>query len=98
MLKIKNYNKLFRKDVGDWRIGSVQETLTSYIIQLNKPNNDKKQVMLERTATISKQNIYELWCWNTDLPTATPKRIMLTLDKISDMDNLVGTIEFLVRD
>ena len=104
MLTIKNYNKLFRMDVGECRVGRVQETLNSYIIHLNKPDGYKRQVMLERNP-IGKERSYELWMWDTNLqsnngnPTSasTPKRIMLKIEYIKDIQRLIGSIEFLNR-
>jgi hypothetical protein len=102
MLTIKNYNKLYRKDVGEYRVAKIQETLNSYIIQLNKPDGYKRQVMLERNP-IGKQREYELWMWDTNaqskngIPTSTstPKRIMLKIEYITDIQKLIGSIEFL---
>ena len=104
MLEIKNYSKLLRKDVGRWRIGKVEVISNAYLIQLWMHDGTKMQVNLERTP-IGEQKEYELWCWN-DKPakvtgliaqTATPIRTMLQLHDIKDMDKLLGSIEFLIR-
>lgn len=98
MLTIENTHKLFRRDVGEWRIGRVEEAAEAYLIQLNKYNGDKMQVNLER---IPIGNSYELWMWSKQnsngVPnTAVPKRIMVLIDTIKDMNKLVDTIKFLI--
>lgn len=104
MLKIENYSKLLRKEVGRWRIGKVEAISSAYLIRLWMQDGTKMQVNLERTP-IGKQKEYELWCWN-DRPskvtgliaqTATPIRIMLQKHNIKDMDKLLGSIEYLIR-
>jgi hypothetical protein len=104
MLKIKNYNKLYKKDVGEWRIGRIDETSTSYIIQFNKPNGDKMQVMLERNGIGSNNGAdYELWRWSQTsksgavAQTATPIRMMLTKEKIKDMNTFLGHLQFIIK-
>lgn len=94
MLKIQNYDKLFGKDMGAWRVGRVDEIETAYLIQLWKNNHDKMQVNLERTA-IHYQ--YELWCWNSDYPTAIPIRKMLSIESIKDMNKLIDIIKLLIQ-
>ncbi len=99
MLTIENTNKLFRRDVGEWRIGIIDETLTSYIIQLNKSNGDKTQIMLERNhVSDGDRRCYELWLWskNPAYP-PTPKRTMLKPNDIKDINKLVSTMEFLIK-
>jgi hypothetical protein len=99
MLTIENTNKLFRIDVGEWRIGRVEEMNTSYIIQLLKPNGDKTQIMLERNHISSgDRRCYELWMWskNPAYP-PTPKRTMLKPNDIKDMNKLVSSMEFLIK-
>jgi hypothetical protein len=99
MLTIENTNKLFRIDVGEWRIGRIEEISTAYLIQLNKSNGDKMQVNLERTPVKSKENLYELWMWskNPSSYSPTPKRTMLKPNDIKDMNKLVSSIEFLIK-
>ena len=94
MLKIKNYDKLLRSDVGPWRIGRVERTQTAYLIHLWKNNHDKIQVNLERTAI---HDEYELWCWNSDYPTAIPIRTMLNIEYIKNMDTLIHSIKLLIK-
>jgi len=94
MLKIKNYDKLLRRNAGPWRISRVERTQTAYLIQLMKPDGEKMQVNLERIP-IGEQ--YELWCWNDDRPTAVPIRTMMSLKDLKIIDLLMGGIEFLIR-
>ena len=103
MLTIKNYTKLYKRDIGSshWRVGKVEQISTAYLIQLNSPTGRKMQVMLERIPVKSKENLYELWCWNSSLlnntiaQTATPIRIMLKLDEIKNIDKLTNSIKSL---
>ena len=104
MLTIQNYNKLFRKDVGNsgWRVGEIFETSTAYLIQLMKPNGEKMQVNLERNPIGAPNLLYELWCWNKQTSvgvanTATPIRTMLPLTDIKYINRLVNSIEFLTN-
>ena len=104
MLNIENYHKLFRQQIDvDWRVGEIFETSTAYLIQLMTIDGRKMQVNLERTPVKSKENLYELWCWNKPTTigvasTATPSRIMLKLNDLKDINDLGGSIEFLTRD
>lgn len=97
MLKIQNYDKLIRKDIGAWRIGRVEEIETAYLIQLWKNNHDKMQVNLERNPIGTPTGLYELWCWNNDTPTAVPIRTMLTLNDVKNIDKVLNGIEFLIN-
>lgn len=104
MLVIQNVNKLLNKVVGVWIVFDIHKTSTAYLIQLHNIDGDKKQINLERTPVKSNENLYELWMWDKTSPTgaitqtATPKRIMLKLGEIKDMNNLMGSMEFLIRE
>ena len=104
MLKIENYSKLFRKDIGnsEWRVCEIFETSTAYLIQLMKPNGEKMQVNLERNPIGAPNPLYELWCWNKQnavgvANTATPIRTMMPLADIKYINRLVNSIEFLIK-
>ena len=99
MLTIENITKVYKKDVGMWRIGRVETINTAYLFILVNPVGNRIQINLERNP-IGLQ--YELWCWdsyqhNTPLPTAVPKRRMLDKDKLKTMDGLVEQIEKLIK-
>ena len=102
MLKITNYHKLFRKDVGFWRVGKIEEIDTAYLIYLMTDKGRKMQVNLERTP-VGNQKQYELWCWSDILrtgvvaQTAVPIRIMVGLDELRDMDTLLSSITSLTN-
>lgn len=98
MLVIENITKLYKVDVGNWRIGRVETINTAYLFTLINPIGQRIQVNLERNS-IGVQ--YELWCWdsyqnNSPLPTAVPKRRMLDKTKIQTPDKLVEQIKELV--
>ena len=103
MLKIQNIDKLLKRRIDpEWSVFEVNETSTSYIIQMWKSSTQKMQVMLERIPIQSKENEYELWCWNPTIVSQSgqisPTRTMLKLQHIKDIDNLGRSIEFLTRD
>ena len=98
MLKIENITKLYRADVGIWRIGRVETINTAYLFTLINPVGQRIQINLERNP-IGVQ--YELWCWdsyqnNTPLPTAVPKRRMLDKDKLKKPEILIEQIKQLL--
>jgi hypothetical protein len=99
MLKIENITKLYRADVGIWRIGRVETINTAYLFTLINPVGQRIQINLERNP-IGVQ--YELWCWdsyqnNTPLPTAVPKRRMLDKDKLKKPEILIEQIKQLLN-
>ena len=99
MLTIENITKVYKKDVGMWRIGRVETINTAYLFTIVTPVGHRIQVKLERNP-IGVQ--YELWCWNSyqnnaPLPTAVPRRRMLDKDKLKTMDGLIEQIKNLVQ-
>ena len=98
MLTIENITKLYRADVGIWRIGRVETINTAYLFTLINPVGHRIQINLERNP-IGLQ--YELWCWdsyqnNTPLPTAVPRRRMLDKDKLKKPEILIEQIKQLI--
>ena len=79
MLTIKNIEKLYKQDVGDWRIGKVVTLDSSYLIQLYKHNRrETMQVNIERTPIGEGDTaLYELWFWSDDLGGGIPIRRLL---------------------
>lgn len=100
MLTIENINKIWKRDVGEWRIGKIQTQNTAYLFQLYIHNRRHQiQVNLERNP-IGEQ--YELWCWDMQdggapLPHATPIRLMLSRAQLQTSDGLVEKIKELVK-
>jgi len=80
MLTIVNIEKLYKQDVGEWRIGKVVTLDSSYLIQLYKHNRRQtKQVNIERTPIgEGAAPLYELWFWADDSGSAKPIRRMLS--------------------
>jgi hypothetical protein len=98
MLTIENITKLYKADVGIWRIGRVETINTAYLFTLINPVGHRIQINLERNP-IGVQ--YELWCWdsyqnNTPLPTAVPRRRMLDRSKLITPDVLLEQIKQLI--
>jgi hypothetical protein len=79
MLTIKNIEKLYKQDVGDWRVGKVETLDSAYLIQLRKYNSiETKQVNIERTPIGEGDTaLYELWFWEDDSGSAKPIRRLL---------------------
>jgi len=66
MLIIVNIEKLYKLNVGNWRIGKVVTLDSSYLMQLYKYNSmDTMQVNIERTPIGEGDTaLYELWFWS----------------------------------
>ena len=79
MLTIVNIEKLYKLNVGDWRVGKVVTLDSSYLIKLYKHNRREiKQVNIERTPIGEGDTaLYELWFWSDDLGGGIPIRRLL---------------------
>jgi len=78
MLTIKNIEKLYKQDIGEWRVGRVETLDSAYLIKLMKPNGERKQVNIERHAIGEGDTaLYELWFWEDDSGSAKPIRRLL---------------------
>ena len=78
MLTIVNIEKLYKRDVGEWRIGKVETLDNTYLIQLRKPNGQTMQVNIERTPIGEGDTaLYELWFWEDNSGSAKPIRRLL---------------------
>lgn len=98
MLTIENITKLYKTDVGMWRIGRVETIPSAYLFTLINPVGQRIQINLERNP-IGVQ--YELWCWdsyqnNSPHPNSVPKRRMLDMDKLKKPEILIEQIKQLV--
>ena len=100
MLSIENITKLYKRDVGEWRIGKVETLPSAYLFTLYKFNRREKiQVNLERNP-IRVQ--YELWRWNafgnqSPHPNSVPMRRMLDRDKLKTPDRFINEINELLK-
>ena len=74
MLTIENITKVYKKDIGMWRIGRVETINTAYLFTLVNPVGNRIQINLERNP-IGLQ--YELWFWEDDSGSAKPIRRLL---------------------
>lgn len=99
MLTIKNYNKLYKKDVGEWRVGKIIEERTYYQITLFKRNRRKTiSVNIERTP-IQKDvfDVYELWYWKgKSMVSAIAERTLLPKSEYRDMDTFIKNLNELI--
>ena len=99
MLVIENITKLYKADVGIYRIGRVETTNNAYLFTLINPIGQRIQVNLERNP-IGEQ--YELWCWNTYMNNAPhinsiPLRRMLDKTKLQTSELLIEQIKGLIN-
>ena len=103
MLTIENIDKIWRRDVGEWRIGKIETQNTAYLFKLYIRNRRHTiQINLERTPIGGGDVLlYELWCWDMQdggapLPHATPLRLMLDMTELKTVDILVTQMEKLI--
>jgi len=98
MLTIKNIEKLYKQDVGDWRIGKVLTLNSSYLMELKKSNGKKMQVNLERTPIGEGDTaLYELWFWADDSGHAKPiRRLLNKRDLRLGVVPLIKLIEYMM--
>ena len=97
MLTIENINKIWKRDINEWRIGKIETLSSAYLFQLYIYNRRHQiQINLERNP-IGEGDfaLYELWCWDMQdggqpLPHATPLRRMLDMTELKTMDGLVN--------
>ncbi len=97
-LEIVNIEKLYKKDVGGWRISRVETIPSAYIIHLLKPGGERHQVNIER---IPVWDEYEIWCWKPvgtigPLPNSKPERLMVKKENLSTMDKALQAINLLL--
>jgi hypothetical protein len=102
MLTIKGIEKLYKHDVGEWRIARVETINTVYLIQLRKPNGESMQVNLERNKIGNEfGNEYELWYWNgdpiNDPYNCVPQRLMLPITQFTDIWKTIQGINLLIH-
>ena len=98
MLEIVNIEKLYKKDVGGWRISRVETIPSAYIIHLLKSGGERHQVNIER---IPVWDEYEIWCWKPvgtigPLPNSKPERLMVNKGNLSTMDRALTAINLLL--
>jgi len=98
MLTIENITKVYKKDVGNWRIGKVETLPSAYLFTLQNVKGDRIQINLERNS-IGVQ--YELWRWNSygnqsPHPNSVPMRRMLDKTKLETPDKLINEIKELM--
>ena len=104
MLTIENINKIWKRDINEWRIGKIETLSSTYLFQLYIYNRRHQiQINLERNP-IGEGDfaLYELWCWDMQdggkpLPHATPLRRMLGKVELKTPNGLVDQMEKLIN-
>lgn len=96
MLTIQNITKVFRRDVGEWRIGKIETIGQAYLFQLYKFNRrEQLQVNLERNRIGNDE--YELWCWEPNNNTnPKPHRMLINKNAIETPDKLIDALTLLL--
>jgi hypothetical protein len=101
MITIKNYGKLFRKDVGQWRVSRIEEEKSFYQITLIKVDGEKVSVNLERSGINTTSNKeYEMWYWKgmTNNPNyALPERLLLKAEQLNTIDKFTNALNSLLK-
>ena len=95
MLTIKNIEKLYKQDIGEWRVGRVETLDSAYLIKLMKPNGEDKQVNIERNA-IGEYDaaLYELWFWTDGKPI---RRLLNKRDLSLGAAPLITLIDYMMK-
>lgn len=88
MLTIKNYGKLFRKDVFLYRVGRITENELDYQIKLVSEQGHSLMIYLERNAI---DNQYEMWYQRMNA-----ERLFFEKDKFETIDKFIGCIKLLI--
>lgn len=89
MLTIKNYGKLFRKDVLRYRVARIIENELDYQIKLVSDQGHSLMIYLERNAI---DNQYEIWVQKT----MNAERLFFELDHFKTMDEFLGCLRVLI--
>jgi len=95
MLTIINIEKLFRKDIGKWRISGIETLPNTYLIHLLKLNGEKHQINIERNPI---GNEYEMWTWKYahHVSNMVPERLMVTKDMLKTMEHALTRMNLLM--
>ncbi len=88
MLTIKNYDKLFRKDVFRYRVARIMENELDYQIKLVSEQGHSLMIYLERNAI---DNQYEMWYQRMNA-----ERLFFEKDKFETIDKFIGCIKLLI--
>ena len=87
MLTIENISKLYKMDVGEWRVGKVETLDSAYLIKLYRYNRrETMQVNIERNPIGQRDTaLYELWFWNgtsTNVNYMSPVRRLMSVGEL----------------
>jgi len=98
MLTITNIEKLYKQNVGNWRIGKVETLDSAYLIQLYKYNSmETKQVNIERTPIGEGDTaLYELWFWEGNAFGKPIRRLLNKRDLRLGVVPLIKLIEYMM--
>jgi hypothetical protein len=88
MLTIKNYSKLFRKDVFLYRVAKILENELDYQIKLVSEQGHSLMIYLERNAI---DNQYEMWYQGMNA-----ERLWFEKDKFETIDKFIGCMKLLI--
>ena len=97
MLTIRNIEKLFRQEIGEWRISRIETYPNTYLIHLRKPNGEKHQIHIERNPI--GDNEYEMWTWKGNIgdpQNYKPERLIVKKDCYKTMNDTLARINLLL--
>lgn len=96
MLTIENITKVFKRDVGEWRIGKIETIGQAYLFQLYKFNRrERMQVNLERNRIGN--DGYELWHWKPYKGTTRPNRLLFKRNLLDTPDKFIFAMNLLLN-
>lgn len=88
MLTIKNYHKLFRKDVFRYRVAKIVENELDYQIKLVSEQGHSLMIYLERNLI---DNQYEMWYQRMNA-----ERLYFEKDNFETIDKFIRCIKLLI--
>jgi len=98
MLTIANIEKLYKKNIGEWRVRAVETTNTAYLIHLLKANGETHQINIERNPI--GYDTYEMWMWKgnkNDPFNYVPERIVLSRVDYETLDSTLTWLNTLIK-
>jgi hypothetical protein len=105
MLTIENYHKLNHRDIADdWAVKYIYEGThnDTYIVNLEKwvdgIKQDKCSIMLERNPIAQHSSTHPTELAYFFIFDSQRTNVCVTADWISDIDNMVGQLKYLLQD
>lgn len=93
MLTIQNSNRILNKKINqDWDVGSINETISAYVIILRTDEFPYRRVIeLSRIGELQSNGNYEYFFFNAQ---GKKTHTSLKLEQIKDIDNVVRALNW----